>query len=588
MAAGSATRTLTLKFTGDTKALATASKDVAAKSDEIGASGEKAQGKWSSMFSKIGPLATAGIALAADKIYEFGKESVKAFESAQEGQAKWAAQIARVPGITEEATKALEGQAKALAEHTKFSEESNLAAQAQLATFGLTADQIQKLTPQIQDLATKTGTDLPTAAGAVGKAFLGNTKALKAVGVNFKATGDQAKDFATISADLQKNVGGLADVAGGTAAGKMAILKNQFEEVQISVGSKLVPVLTFLATWLLKIVQYGQQNASWLVPLIALVASLVIGFKTLTLAMAAFDVVTDANPIAAIAIAIIALIAAIVLLWKNSQTFRDIVMKAWADIKEAAFIAFLPIIALFDVYKAEVEAVIAVVMFLYSNVILPVFHAIAAVVGAAIGSVVSSFDTARGAVLAIGGAFSTMYSTVVRWIDAAVSYITGLPGRIAALAGSMLKAGASLAEGFYNGLKSIVADVSSAVVNSVANAINTIVIRPINTAITWINSKLIANANKIPGINIPTIPPIPQLAKGAVVSSAMLAMIGEGPGREIVTPETLLRKIVAEGGGDTYVTINVPESSNPAEVGRIIVSHIRSFQRASGASVIVT
>jgi TP901 family phage tail tape measure protein len=46
-----------------------------------------------------------------------------------------------------------------------------------------------------------------------------------------------------------------------------------------------------------------------------------------------------------------------------------------------------------------------------------------------------------------------------------------------------------------------------------------------------------------------TLPPITPLAKGGVVDSPLLAMIGEGGEREIVTPDRLLRQIVREESG---------------------------------------
>lgn len=58
------------------------------------------------------------------------------------------------------------------------------------------------------------------------------------------------------------------------------------------------------------------------------------------LAMVLFNAVVSANPIGLIIIAIVALVAAIVIAYKKSETFRTIVMAAWAGIKNAVLTAW--------------------------------------------------------------------------------------------------------------------------------------------------------------------------------------------------------------------------------------------------------
>ncbi len=56
----------------------------------------------------------------------------------------------------------------------------------------------------------------------------------------------------------------------------------------------------------------------------------------------------------------------------------------------------------------------------------------------------------------------------------------------------------------------------------------------VNTAISGINS-MIRVINKVPGINISTVPKIPKLAKGGIIDSPTIAMVGEA-GKEAVMP----------------------------------------------------
>lgn len=104
-----------------------------------------------------------------------------------------------------------------------------------------------------------------------------------------------------------------------------------------------VPALERMAGWL-------KENQAWLVPIAAGVgaiagalAVLVGAIKTWQLvtramaaAQAALNIVMLANPIGLIVILLVGLVAAFVVAWKNSETFRKIVTGAWEGIKAAA------------------------------------------------------------------------------------------------------------------------------------------------------------------------------------------------------------------------------------------------------------
>ena len=74
---------------------------------------------------------------------------------------------------------------------------------------------------------------------------------------------------------------------------------------------------------------------------------------------------------------------------------------------------------------------------------------------------------------------------------------------------------------------------------------------------------------------------VPEFAKGGIVARPMIAMIGEA-GPEAVIPLSQLPAMVG-GGGNTYsIQVNVPVSSNAAEVGRQVVDAITAFERRNG------
>lgn len=79
--------------------------------------------------------------------------------------------------------------------------------------------------------------------------------------------------------------------------------------------------------------------------------------KAATAAQWLFNAALSANPIGLVIAAVVALIAGIVLLWKNSETFRNIVIGVWNAVKSAvsAVVSFL--ISLWDGFKAYAAAV---------------------------------------------------------------------------------------------------------------------------------------------------------------------------------------------------------------------------------------
>jgi hypothetical protein len=206
----------------------------------------------------------AGIALvaAAGAAIKFGADSVRAYSDAQTQQDKLAFAFQKFPKLADTNQAALQRLNTELAKKTRFDDDATASGQAVLAQFGLTGQQLTKLTPLLQDYAAKTGKDLPAAAGVLGKAFLGNTRALKAIGIDYHMTGNKAVDFANIQRLVNEKVGGFAEKEGKSAAGQAAILRNQFGELQEAAGSKLLPALTKVVGGLIKLVGLVQDNSA--------------------------------------------------------------------------------------------------------------------------------------------------------------------------------------------------------------------------------------------------------------------------------------------------------------------------------------
>lgn len=116
------------------------------------------------------------------------------------------------------------------------------------------------------------------------------------------------------------------------------------------------------------------------------------------------DAALAANPIGIVVIAIAALVAGIVIAYKNSETFRKIVQAAWAGIKTAvgAVVGWFTG-TVWPAMKAAWDGIATGAIWLWKNAILPAWNGIMAVVTfvvnvvkAAIGAVVAAFRFVAG------------------------------------------------------------------------------------------------------------------------------------------------------------------------------------------------
>jgi hypothetical protein len=304
---------------------------LSSKFKSAGDNAEKAQKKMGH-FSEAGAL--AGVAVGA-ALVKFGKDSVHAFAEAQEGQRKLSFAFEKFPALADVNISALQDMNTALAKKTKFDDDAIASGQAQLAQFKLTGKQIKDTTPLLLDYASRTGKDVPDAANDVGKALLGNAKALKNIGIFYKSTGNATKDFTNITALMRQKVGGFAETEGKTATGQIAILRNQFGELEETAGSHLVPALQKLATVGLQVIDFISRNSSVILPLIGAFAGLVTALYAYAKVQALVNFLMTANPIGLVVIGVAALAVGIAILWRKSETFRAIVTGAFDGVKVA-------------------------------------------------------------------------------------------------------------------------------------------------------------------------------------------------------------------------------------------------------------
>ncbi len=189
---------------------------------------------------------TLGLALGAGAVVGFAKSSFSAFLESEAVTNQLNAALQRTPELIGETTAAFQDQATALQNLTGYQDEEILKADTVLTRFQLTGDQIRDLIPLILDYARATGSDATSAALGIGRALLGNTRALKTLGIEFTATGDRTRDLATLMVALREKVGGAAEEFGTTLAGKIEIAKAKLDDFKEDIGQGMAGALLLL------------------------------------------------------------------------------------------------------------------------------------------------------------------------------------------------------------------------------------------------------------------------------------------------------------------------------------------------------
>lgn len=211
---------------------------------EVQAAGASSSQSFASGFgANLGALkavaATAGAAVAVS----FAQQSLAAFAEADKAQQELQRTLSKFPALADTNIERLNALNKEQERKAAIDGDSLAAADAVLARFNLTGQEIERLTPLLVDYATATGKDAATAATSLGKALGGNTRALKEIGVEFTATGNTTRDLETIMAALEEKVGGAGAAFRASAAGGMAAFSLAVENIQESIGETLAPAM---------------------------------------------------------------------------------------------------------------------------------------------------------------------------------------------------------------------------------------------------------------------------------------------------------------------------------------------------------
>lgn len=273
--AGEVTSNIKSNFSAVWNALPEGARNAATKAGSALHSGlSKASGFASKAVSGIGNAAkgmatvVSGAATAAAAyLVNFGRQSVDAALKAGEVTAKFQ-QVAKNNNWTDEEQKSLLSLNKTLGQTGVISGGTLKAAQAQLGTFALTAEQVKTLTPALADMIANnkgynaTAQDGVQIANLLGKVMTGSTTALSKYGVTMTDAqkkvlqeGSASEKAAMAAQVLEANFGGINKALAQTPQGKMTILQHEIAGLKTSIGNDLIAAFGGVGGAVIKMVQ---------------------------------------------------------------------------------------------------------------------------------------------------------------------------------------------------------------------------------------------------------------------------------------------------------------------------------------------
>lgn len=305
--------------------------------------------KGANKLDALGKNLTVGVTLP---LVAAGGAFVALAAEAEKSQAKLESVFDSTGAAAWTSVDALNAHATALAEATTFDDDAVKEAQAKLLAFGdITGETFTGATDAAADLAAFLGTDIPSAATALGKALsdpeAGLGRLSKAIGGltaeqqasidAMVANGDMAGAQAAILDAVSGKIGNVAEDLAATTGGQMTQAMNQLGEAGESIGVFLLPVLTTLAGGLKAVAGWFQSLSpaaqGWIVKVAAVVAAvgplILIGgklvgmFRGIIAAFQLLRVVMLANPFIALAAAIAAIAVLVITNWdKIVEVFK--------------------------------------------------------------------------------------------------------------------------------------------------------------------------------------------------------------------------------------------------------------------------
>lgn len=358
---------------------------------------------------------------------------------------------------------------------------------------------------------------------------------------SIKAGVEVGKMFRSMNKDIDGNlIDKLAYLEGYlTGDGKLSVgltkFGNKFKSVFAGIASSLSPITSGAMTAFSATLNQIGASGGALTKLKATIAGIGGGVKGLF-------TILKANPIGAIVAAIGLIITALIHLWNTNEGFRNWVIEFYNGCIKPVF-----------------EWIGKTISELWNEHLKPLWEKLKPGITSIWETVKTVWDAIANLIGGILVFLSPIISGILARIGSVVEYISIYIGMVADVLSGIIDFIAGVFTGdwerAWNGVKQIFSSIWEGIKKLARAGVN-VLIDTVNGIIKGLNKIHLPNweilgslAGK--GINIPLIP---RLAKGGVLTSPTIAMMGEYAGAyqnpEIVTPQNILRETIDASNGN--------------------------------------
>lgn len=358
---------------------------------------------------------------------------------------------------------------------------------------------------------------------------------------SIKAGVEVGKMFRSMNKDIDGNlIDKLAYLEGYlTGDGKLSVgltkFGNKFKSVFAGIGKALTPITAGAMTAFSGTLNQIGASGGLLLKLKATIAGIGGGIKGL------FSIIT-ANPIGAIVAAIGLVIAALIHLWNTNEGFRNWVTEFYNGCIKPIF-----------------ERIGKIISDLWNDHLKPLWEKLKPGITSIWETIKTVWDAIANLIGGIIVFLSPIISAILELVSGSIETWAEMVGSLADVLSGIIDFIAGVFTGdwerAWNGLKEIFTGIWDGMKAVARHGVN-ILVDIVNGIIKGLNKIHLPNweilgslAGK--GINIPLIP---RLAKGGVLTSPTLAMMGEYAGAyqnpEIVTPQNILKETIDASNGN--------------------------------------
>lgn len=412
--------------------------------------------------------------------------------------------------------------------------------------------------------------------------------------------------------NLLEVIGGLALIVGGL------VLK--FGELGGAIGLILSGV-ALLVLGIKDLIENGYSMQGVITVLVGAIAVFIGVLWALNAAMLA-------NPVTWVVVGIMALVAGFVILWNECEGFRNFWINLWDKIKNAVsvfidwcknawqtiktaiadavnwikekilvpisnfYIKWIkpPVDKCIEIITKMVEIVIGLYVGLFNLLVNKIIKPIAEWVSKTVNNIK---DWIKGAVDSIKGWFSGLWSKIKEIFSPVANFFKGVWNNAYNAVKTVFSPIVNFFGGIWDKIKSKFSKLGTSIGDAIGNAVKagingviSLIENSINSAISLINGaiKLI---NLLPGVSVGYVQKLhmPRLAKGGIVDSATIAMVGE-QGKEAVVPlenntewmDKLADRMAARLASPTRLSLNV----DGKELGWTTINSINSITKQTG------